>query len=313
MQNDESTGGGPRRRTWRPGFALDVPGTLSSLRRGSGDPAYQVDPEGSVWWAARTPEGAVTLHLRTDRGAGEILATGWGPGADWMLDRLPRTLGGSDVVDGFAPRNPLLAEAQRRHLGWRVPSTGLVFEALLPAILEQKVTGHEAWLGWRRLLRWYGDRAPGPGWDRGLRVPPSAQTVRLIPSWKWLQMRIDPARSRAAVSAARVAGSLERTVGLPGPEVERRLRSLPGIGVWTAAEVRQRAHGDADAVSFGDYHVAKNVTWALTGEPGDDDRLAELLQPYRPHRYRVQRLLELTGVGPPRRGPRMAPRTHLPG
>jgi 3-methyladenine DNA glycosylase/8-oxoguanine DNA glycosylase len=146
-----------------------------------------------------------------------------------------------------------------------------------------------------------------------MRVLPSPADVRRIPSWEWLRCRVDPARSRVVVTAARVADSLERTVGLPGAEVERRLRSLPGVGVWTAAEVRQRAHGDADAVSFGDFHVAKNVGWALTGERVDDDGLAVLLAPYRPHRYRVQRLLELSGAGAPRRGPRMAPRRHLPG
>ena len=126
-------------------------------------------------------------------------------------------------------------------------------------------------------------------------------------------VHIDPARSRAVVQAAKVASSLERTVGLSSDEVDRRLRSLPGVGVWTSAEVRFRAHGDADAVSFGDYHVAKNVGWALTGEAVDDAGMAELLEPYRPHRYRVQRLVELAGAGRPRRGPRMAPRTHLPG
>ena len=123
---------------------------------------------------------------------------------------------------------------------------------------------------------------------------------------------MDPARSGVVVRAAKVAGRLEATVGRPGPEAERVLRAIPGVGVWTAAEVRQRAHGDADAVSFGDYHVAKNIGYALLGEEIDDDALAELLEPYRPHRYRVQRLLELTGIQRPRRGPRMSPRTHLP-
>jgi len=87
---------------------------------------------------------------------------------------------------------------------------------------------------------------------------------------------------------------------------------VPGVGVWTAAETAQRALGDADAVSFGDYHVARNIGWALTGEELDDDGLAELLEPYRGHRYRVQRLLELAGAMRPRRGPRMPPRRHLP-
>jgi 3-methyladenine DNA glycosylase/8-oxoguanine DNA glycosylase len=114
------------------------------------------------------------------------------------------------------------------------------------------------------------------------------------------------------VRAARSAGRLEQTLGAPDEVADRALRSLPGVGVWTSAEVRQRAHGHADAVSFGDYHVAKDIGWALTGAPVDDDGLAELLEPYRPHRYRVQRLLELDGARRPRRGVRMSVRTHLP-
>ena len=112
--------------------------------------------------------------------------------------------------------------------------------------------------------------------------------------------------------AARVADSLERISGLDADEADRRLRSLPGIGVWTSAEVRQRAFGDADAVSFGDYHVAKDIGWALTGEQMDDVQLAELLEPWRPHRGRVQALVAMAGLRRPRQGPRMAPRTHLP-
>ena len=91
-------------------------------------------------------------------------------------------------------------------------------------------------------------------------MQPSAETIRAVPSWAWLQMHIDPARSRALVSAARYAGNLERTMemGADGSaEADRRMRALPGIGVWTSAEVRFRAFGDADAVSFGDYHVAR--------------------------------------------------------
>ncbi len=125
-------------------------------------------------------------------------------------------------------------------------------------------------------------------------------------------MHIDNARSRPIVGAARVAESLERTVGMPCEEVERRLTSLPGIGVWTAAEVRQRAHGDADAVSFGDYHVASHVGWALTGEAMDDEEMEALLEAERPHRYRVQHLVTSQLAGRPRHGARMPPRRHLP-
>ena len=89
-------------------------------------------------------------------------------------------------------------------------------------------------------------------------------------------------------------------------EATRRLRVLPGIGAWTAAEVSLVALGDADAVSVGDYHLPHHVAWALAGEPrADDARMLELLEPYRGHRGRVIRLVVAGHPGPPRFGPRL--------
>jgi 3-methyladenine DNA glycosylase/8-oxoguanine DNA glycosylase len=206
----------------------------------------------------------------------------------------------------------VLVEAWRRHGHHRIGRSGLVMEALVPAIIEQKVTGQEAFAGFRMLVHRFGERAPGPGAELKVWVQPDPATVRTIPSWEWLRMHVDPARSRAIVTAARVADALERTATLPPEEADLRLRSLPGIGVWTSAEVRQRAHGDADAVSFGDYHVAKDVGWALTGTPFDDAELEEFLEPWRPQRGRVPTLVAMAGLRRPRHGARMAPRTHLP-
>lgn len=286
---------------------------MGIFRHGGGDPAYQREPDGTIWRACGTPQGPVTLRLSARPADAEVDGQAWGPGAAWILDGLPRLLGEDDDPSGFEPRHEVLRQAARRHGGWRVPRSGLVLESLAPAAVEQLVTGQEAFRSWRLLLTRHGELAPGPGAGRGMRLPPSAQVWRTVPSWAWLQAGVDPKRSAVVVRAAAVAGRLEATVGGSGSEAERVLRALPGVGVWTAAEVRQRAHGDADAVSFGDYHVAKNIGWALLGHEIDDDALAELLEPYRPHRYRVQRLLELAGATPPRHGPRLAPRTHLPG
>jgi len=198
----------------------------------------------------------------------------------------------------------------RRHQHWRLGATDLVMESLVPTIIEQKVTGQEAFAGFRRLVRRYGEQAPGP---LDVWVQPDPETIRRVPSWEWLRLPVDGGRSRPLLAAARAADALERAGATSYAEFDRRLRSLPGIGVWSSAEVRATALGDADAVSFGDYHVAKDVGWALVGEAVDDDALAELLEPYRPHRHRVQRLVAAAGLGRPRRGPRMAPRTHLPG
>jgi 3-methyladenine DNA glycosylase/8-oxoguanine DNA glycosylase len=279
-------------------------------RRGAGDPTYKVLPDGAHARGIRTPAGPVALVVRSDPASAEVHASASGPGAEWALDRLPRMLGADDDPAGFAPPEPL-THAWRRHRHWRLGATDLVMESLVPTIIEQKVTGQEAFAAFRRLVRRYGEPAPGP--DIGLWIQPDPATVRKIPSWEWLRLPVDGGRSRPVVAAATVASSLERAGGLSHDEFDRRLRTIPGLGAWTSAEVRSRALGDADAVSFGDYHIAKDVGWALVGEEVDDDGLAELLEPYRPHRHRVQHLVEVSGLGRPRRGPRMAPRTHLPG
>lgn len=286
---------------------------LSGFRRGSADPTTRASGRsGSSWWLAwPTPDGPVTAHLEqvADR---RVVVTTWGSGAEWFAEQADCLLGSGDDISGFVPHHPVVAEAWRRLRGWRVPRSGLVVHALVPAVLEQKVTGREAFGAHRRLVRRFGTPAPGPGAGLGLFVAPDASGWARIPSWEWVRAGVDPARSDTIMRALHSPGRLEACSGLAPGAARTRLRSVPGVGVWTAAEVAQRALGDADAVSFGDFHVAKNIGWALTGEPVDDAGLAELLEPYAGHRYRVQRLLELAGPQRPRRGPRLAPRTHLP-
>lgn len=293
---------------WRPGEPVSVLGLLGPLRRGAGDPTYRVE-SGEVWRGIRTPDGPVTLRVVARAAEGDVRAEAWGPGAEWVLERLPTLLGADDDATGFrADLHPLVAEAWRRRRV-RFGATHRLWEALVPAVIEQKVTGQEAFAGFRRLVHRYGERAPGPGAELRLWVQPDAATVRLVPSWEWLRMHIDPARSRTLVRAATVADSLER---LTSDDADLRLRSLPGVGEWTSAEVRSRAFGDPDAVSFGDYHVAKDIGWAVTGEAFDDDQLRDFLEPWRPQRNRAAMLIHSLAGHRPRHGPRMAPRTHLP-
>ncbi len=284
---------------------MDLPATLGSLRRGAGDPAFRYAEGGAVWLTGRTPVGPATLLLR-QLVPDEVSAVAWGGGAEWMIDGVPGLLGAGDAPAGFRPQHPLVDAAYRRHPGLRVPRCRRVLDVLVPAVLEQKVTGGEARRSWRDLLRRFGEPAPGPA-PAGLLVPPAAATWARIPSWEWHRAGVDGHRSRAICAAAAVAGRLEESVAMPPAEAERRLRSVPGVGVWTAAEVAQRAFGDADAVSVGDFHLAPFVGWALAGRAVDDDGMLELLAPYRPHRYRAIRLLELSGFRMPRFGPRYAP------
>ncbi len=301
-----------RHRVWRPGWPCEPLDILRPLRRGGADPTFRSDRDGTVWRASMTPAGPVTLRIVPRRHSGEIELEAWGPGADWMLEQAPDLLGASDDITGFESSYPRVRRAWALNPHWRVPRSGLVLESLVAAAIEQKVTGKEAWFGWRRLLSRFGELAPGPAGERGMRCLPTAAGIARIASWQWLQCSVDGARSRTIVRASQLAGALERTLDQPMAEADRALRSVPGVGVWTSAEVRQRAHGDADAVSFGDYHVARHIGWAITGQVISDDELRDLLESERPHRYRVQHVITTRLEGAPRHGPRMAPRRHLP-
>ena len=304
--------GQPRTLRWRPGYRVDVRATLAVLRRGAGDPTHRLEADGSLWRATRTPAGPVLLHVAARPADGEVEASAWGPGAEWALDGVPDLLGAADDTHAdFAPRpeHRALVDAWRRHGGWRVPRTRAVFEAVSASALEQVVASVEAFAAWRRLVHRHGEPAPGPA---GLRLPPTPQQWMLIPSWEWLQAGVELRRRKVTILAAPRAQGLERTLGMGPEQADAALRSLPGIGVWTSAEVRQRAHGHADAFSFGDLHVPGDVSWALTGEVLDDAGCAEVIECYRGHRFRVQRLLALAGHHRPRRGPRLALPTHTP-
>lgn len=298
-------------RLGRP-HSLEV--TLRLNRRGPGDPTHR--RRGGTWFrATRTPAGPALIELTPagDRAS----ARAWGPGADWALEQFPRLAGADDDLSGFAPRpqHGPLAQAVRRHPGYRVGATDAVYEALAPACLEQVVTGQEAFRAWRLLVTEFGEPAPGPAGDPespayGMRLPPEPAAWARVPSWRFLAAGVEQRRSRTLVRAATQAPALERT--LTRSDADRALQSLPGVGAWTSAEVRQRAHGDADAWSIGDYHVGKHITYALTGQALDDEACTEILEPYRGHRFRVQMLLMLTVPGPPRRGPRRSLPTHTP-
>jgi 3-methyladenine DNA glycosylase/8-oxoguanine DNA glycosylase len=226
---------------------------------------------------------------------------------------VPDLLGARDDPAGF-PDELLperLAPAWRRlAAGWRVPRSGRVVETLAVAVLEQKVTGVQSMGAWRSLLAACGTPAPGPAPD-GMRVPPAPDEIRGVPSWTWHGWGVGPRQADTIMRAMAVAGRLEQCADLPLVEARARLGAVVGVGPWTVAEVAQRALGDADAVSFGDYHLAQQVVYVFTGErDGTDEQMAGLLEPFAGHRYRAQGLVELCGISRPARGPRMTIADH---
>ncbi len=312
---------------WRPEGPYDMAATLGILQRGTWDPSVSINHR-VAWLTFPTPAGPASLRLvqaprEADAGprtrhapGGPVTASAWGPGAQRALDSVPALLGADDDWTEFddpaflagLPR--LIREPRRRHPGLRLPSTGRMMDALVPVILEQKITTIEARRAWRYLAGRYGDPAPGPAPEH-MRVTPTPEQFRRIPSWEWHRAGVDSKRSAAILRACASARGLERLSGMPaGAGVADKLCSIPGLGPWTAAETTQRTHGCPDSISVGDYHLAAYVGWALAGKPVDDDGMLELLEPWRGHRQRVVRMLGLSGFRKPSFGPRLAPADH---
>jgi 3-methyladenine DNA glycosylase/8-oxoguanine DNA glycosylase len=277
--------------------------TLGPMQRGRSDPTMR-SGHGLVERASRTPDGPSSVRFVETAGGIDVEA--WGPGAPWVLDRAAAWCGAEDDVSGFDPPPGLVREIWRRRGGLRIPRTGLLTERLIPVIMEQKVTGNEARRAHRRLVTALGEPAPGP---LGLVLPPDPERVAALPYYAFHPFGLERRRAEVLRAVCARTAWIDQTAALPGDTARERLATVHGIGPWTIAEVARTALGDADAVSVGDYHVPNIVAWALAREPrGSDERMLELLEPFRPHRGRVQLLLEHGGIRAPAFGPRMEPR-----
>ncbi len=283
---------------------LDLVATLAPLRHGGGDPTVRLG-SGEVWRACATPLGDAALRLRQS-GRHEVLVQAWGPGADWVHASASRLVGEPDDWAALDLSSvPELAAVARRHPGVRLPATGLIMDSLVPAVIEQRVTGIQAFASWRQLVHFHGRRAPGPG---RLWIAPSPPALLDIPGWRWQRLGVEARRVRAIRAACTVASRLEEAATMAPAAALARLQVVPGVGPWTAAETLQRAIGHPDAISVGDYHLADFVVHYFTGRArGTDEQMLELLAPWAGQRQRVVRLIELAGVGKPRFGPRYAP------
>ncbi|HYR48792.1 MAG TPA: DNA-3-methyladenine glycosylase 2 family protein [Candidatus Eisenbacteria bacterium] len=274
---------------------LDLHSTLAPIGPG---PSLFFDGA-DAWRATRTPEGPATIHLRQRAGTIEVEA--WGPGGEWAAAHAPHLCGEQDDPTGFAPQHRVIAELHRRHPGLRLTRTGAVFEALVPSVLAQKVTTIEAHAGYRALVRALGEAAPGPV---RLMLPPASHVLARTPYWAFHPFGIERRRAEVIIRAARSANRLEEITTMDRPSAYRRLEAFPGVGPWTAAKVALVALGDPDAVPVGDFHLPHAVGYALEGTPrSSDERMLQLLDPYRGHRARVIRLLTMSGIGAPRFGP----------
>lgn len=286
---------------------IDLRTTMATIGTYAQDPSTRWTTN-SFAKAVLTPDGPGTMLLTWDR-SGATVAEAWGRGAEWLLDRAPHWVGLHDDLTGFrADVHPVVGEWWRRHTGMRLAAAGVVWQELLLVLLGQRVTTVEALRSWSRLVRSWGEPAPGP---LGLHLPPTPEAVAARSYTDLHRFNVERRRADAILLAARRANRLEEAATMAPPDALRRLSALPGLGIWTATSVVTACHGDPDTIVLRDYGLPTMVNYAFTGEArhldadaGGDEVMCRHLEPWAGHRQRVVRLLFAVGVGPPRRGPR---------
>ena len=267
---------------------------------GRNDPTTRLGPTGMVR-AVLTADGPATLTV--DWSGGEMEIAAWGPGAERARAAARPMTAIDRTLDAPPPGHPLVHDAARWHPRLAAGRSGDLYHALLPTIIAQRITAGEAVRQWHALVRRLGEPAPGP--FPGLLLPPAPERLASMPAWWFHPLGIEMKRARPLIAVARLADKLWGWADLPHHDVAARLSLVPGVGPWTIGSVLGPACGDDDAVPVGDLHFPNAVAWNLAGEPrGDDDRMLELLEPYRPQRGRVLRLILLAGRRAPARGPR---------
>lgn len=143
-----------------------------------------------------------------------------------------------------------------------------------------------------------------------MRVPPTPKAWSSVLSWGWRKAGtgVELHRSRTVIQATHHAARIDQTAGDAG-RAYALLAKLPGIRPWIAAQVDHRALGDAAALPLGDYHLGRITGAALLGRRLDDSEIEAFYEPFRPHRYRVLHLIELT----PRSAPAARPGHRVQG
>lgn len=279
---------------------IDVPLDLRATLR----PLHGLFGDDGWWLAVRTPEGPGSLRVRRTRM--DLVGEAWGDGACWLLARLDTICGLEDDTASFVTSDPVVSDLHRRNMGARFGRTSLVFDALVTAICAQKVTGTEAKRAMLGLRKRFSGPAPGP--NPALTLPPDPVAMAAAPYHAFHELHLEKRRADLLRRVAARAGAIDGLAREEPGQAATALQTIPGIAAWSAAKTLEVSHGDPDQVAMGDFHFKHVVVHHLTGrDRGTDEEMLELLEPFRPHRGRVIRLLHTLGHEP-KFGPRMTPR-----
>ena len=218
-----------------------------------------------LWWATTTPAGAATLRL-AQVAAGQVHADAWGDGAEWMLGQARRVLGLDDDPSAFAPPSGFVGDLARRAVGLHLPRTDRVHEALVTAILGQKVQSDAARQSLRQPSLRFGARAPGP---RELHLVPTANVLASLDYVAFHPCNVERARAERVLAVSRRAAWAESrtacvTMGEPTVRLFVNTPQALGATLTITTTVRNPTTGVSLTTA---YVVAGGVTptgWAPT-------------------------------------------------
>jgi len=177
-------------------------------------------------------------------------------------------------------RDRRLRRAIQRRPGLRVPGAWDPFETAVRAVIGQQISVAAAVTVARRLVDALGERwpeLPGGGW-RGFPSPEVLAAARLeeIPG---LRLRAPIVR---ALARAVLDGALRLDGSWPLERIELALRSIPGVGPWTASIVALRALGDPDALPATDLGLRRALgRGRILASARDVERRAARWRPWR--------------------------------
>jgi AraC family transcriptional regulator of adaptative response / DNA-3-methyladenine glycosylase II len=188
------------------------------------------------------------------------------------------------AIGAHLARDPVLAPLVAARPGLRVPGAWDGFELAVRAILGQQITVAAATRLAGRLVACFGEPIDDP-------IPPYPGLTHVFPTPRRLAegdlAAIGmPRARRAALSALAAAVVADRLIFGPRASLDEavaRLRSLPGVGEWTAQYIAMRELREPDAFPAADIGLMR----ALSDASGVRPSPAELLtraEPWRPWR-----------------------------
>lgn len=164
-----------------------------------------------------------------------------------------------EVIVAHLASDPLLVRQMKQVDGMRVPGTFDAFELAMRAVLGQQVSVAGATTLIGRLVRHFGDTAetPFPGIVRHFPLPQHVAAAEASELAKIIGLPLSRAKTVVALAEFAAQGRLQTKPGATLDEAVSTLKTVKGIGEWTAQYIAMRALRFPDAFPAGDLGLQK--------------------------------------------------------